>query len=210
MPRQTRPILPLIEPILLERRADPFSHPDWIFEPKYAGFRGILYLAPGIATFGSKNGNFLTRFQGLADELHAALGVRNAILDGEVVAVNEAGHHDFQALLRGEGHLHYAAFDLLWLNGRDLRSLPLVKRHQRLARLIPETTSILSRVLVVPRDGHALFQAVQQLDLEGIVAKRKRDPYGLKTTWLKIKHPAYTQGQDPVGAVPEARPQLTA
>ena len=52
--RRTTRTLPLIDPILVERRADPFSHPDWVFEPKYDGYRGMLYLAPGVATFGSK------------------------------------------------------------------------------------------------------------------------------------------------------------
>jgi bifunctional non-homologous end joining protein LigD len=187
--------LPVIEPILVERRADPFNHSDWVFEPKYDGYRGVLYLAPGVATFGSKRGNVLTRFRLLAEAIHAQLGVRNAILDGEVVALDDEGRQDFGLLLRSEGRLHYAAFDLLWLNGRDLRALPLVKRQQRLARLIRKATSILSRVLVVEEDGRALFQAVQRLDLEGIVAKRKADPYSPDVNWLKIKNPAYTQAE---------------
>jgi bifunctional non-homologous end joining protein LigD len=121
--------------------------------------------------------------------------VRNAILDGEVVALNDEGQQDFGLLLRGQGRLHYAAFDLLWLNGRDLRRLPLVKRQRRLARLIPKTSPILSRVMVVEEDGRALFSAVQRLDLEGIVAKRKADAYSPEVNWLKIKNPAYTQGE---------------
>jgi ATP-dependent DNA ligase len=67
----------------------------------------------------------------------------------------------------------------LWdaLNGRDLEALPLLKRQQRLARVIWRTTLIFSRVLVVEEDGRALFSAVHRLDLEGIVAKRKANPY---------------------------------
>jgi bifunctional non-homologous end joining protein LigD len=122
--------LPVIEPILVERRAEPFNHPDWVFEPKYDGYRGMLYLAPGVPTFGSKRGSVLTRFRLLA-EATTRLGVRNAILDGEVVALTDVGQHDTGLLLRGQVHLHYAAFDLLWLNGRDLRALPLVKRQER-------------------------------------------------------------------------------
>jgi bifunctional non-homologous end joining protein LigD len=95
----------------------------------------------GVATFGSKRGNVLTGFRVLAEAIHAQLGVRNAILDGEVVALNDESQQDFGLLLRAQGRLHYAAFDLLWLNGRDLRGLPLVKRQQRLVRLIPDTTS---------------------------------------------------------------------
>jgi bifunctional non-homologous end joining protein LigD len=193
--RRTKPVLPVIDPILVQRRDQPFSHPDWVFEPKYDGYRGVLYLAPGVATFGSKRGSVLTRFRQLAEAVHAELGVRNAIFDGEVVAVDPEARQDFGLLLRGQGQLHYAAFDLLWLNGRDLRTLPLVKRQQRLARLIARTTPVLSRVMVVPEDGRALFEAAQRLDLEGIVAKRRGDPYAADVTWLKIKNPAYTQGE---------------
>lgn len=193
--RRTKPVLPVIEPILVQPRDQPFSHPDWVFEPKYDGYRGMLYLAPGTATFGSKRGSVLTRFRQLAEAIHAQLGVRNAILDGEVVALDPEGRQDFGLLLRGQGYLHCAAFDLLWLNGRDLRTSPLVKRQQRLARLITRTTPILSRVMVVPENGRALFEAAQRLDLEGIVAKRKADPYTPDTVWLKIKNAAYTQGE---------------
>jgi ATP-dependent DNA ligase len=70
-----------------------------------------------------------------------------------------------------------------------------LRRQQRLSRLIPEATAPLSRVLVVPRDGHALFDAVQRLDMEGIVTKRRTDPYASGTSWYKIKNPAYTQGE---------------
>ncbi len=195
MSPRTAQTLPVIQPILVVRRDQPFSHPDWVFEPKYDGYRGMLYLAPGIATFGSKQGKVLPRFQRLAEAVHAQLGVKNAILDGEVVALNAEGQHDFRALRRAQGHLHYAAFDLLWLNGRDLRTLPLVKRQQRLAKLIPENTSILSRVLVVEEHGRDLFRAVQQLDLEGVVAKQKAAPYQPNTVWYKIKNPAYTQAE---------------
>jgi bifunctional non-homologous end joining protein LigD len=137
----------------------------------------------------------LSRFNPLAAQLRQELGVRTAILDGEVVALDDEGRTDFRALLRGEGRLHYVAFDLLWLNGRDLRAQPLWRRQRRLAGLIPATTPLLSRVLVVPRDGIELFWAAQQLDLEGIVAKRRTDHYGPDATWYKIKNTAYTQGE---------------
>ena len=95
--------------------------------------------------------------------------------------------------MRGQGPLHYAAFDLLWHNGRDLRGLPLVIRKRRLERLIPQTNPTLSRVLTLEKVGRALFEAAQRLDLEGIVAKRKADTYGPDAVWYKIKNLAYTQ-----------------
>ena len=185
--------LPLIRPVLPDLRPDPFSDPDWVFEPKYDGFRGVLYLARRLAIFGSKRANVLTRFRALAEAIQAELPARDLILDGEVVALNPAGQMDFRALLSGQGTLHYVAFDILWHNGRDLRVLPLWRRQQRLAKLVPAPTEALSRVLVVPEAGRELFEAVQRLDLEGIVAKRKADPYTPDVTWYKIKNRMYSQ-----------------
>ena len=111
----------------------------------------------------------LTRFRSLAEEIQAELPVRSAILDGEVLGLNQAGQMDFHALMSGRGALHYVAFDLLWLNGRDLRPLPLWRRQQHLKRLIPEAASSHSRVLVVPEAGRELFEAAQRLDLRSPV-----------------------------------------
>jgi hypothetical protein len=85
------------------------------------------------------------------------------------------------------GWLHYVAFDLLWLNGRDLRTQQLSRRKRRLEGLIPVNNATLSRVLVVEEHGRELFDAAQRLDLEGIVAKRKRDPYSRQTIWYKTR-----------------------
>jgi len=98
-------------------------------------------------------------------------------------------------LMRGRGTLAYAAFDLLWLNGRDLRSQPLTRRKKSLERLIPTSAGPLNRMPCFEKDGRELFEAACRLDLEGIVAKRKRDPYGTETPWYKIKNPTYTQSE---------------
>jgi bifunctional non-homologous end joining protein LigD len=98
--------------------------------------------------------------------------------------------------MRGEGHVHFAAFDILWLNGRDLRHLPLTQRKRRLSKLIPVTTGTLSTIMTVEERGCDLFQAVCHADFEGIVAKRRADPYSERTQWWKIKNPAYTQAAD--------------
>jgi len=84
---------------------------------------------------------------------------------------------------------------MLWLNGRDLQAQPLIKRKRRLEQLIPTNNSTLSRVLAVEGDGRELYEAVQRLDIEGIVAKRKADPYSPQTVWYKVKKPAYTQAE---------------
>jgi bifunctional non-homologous end joining protein LigD len=135
------------------------------------------------------------RFADLALRVAAELHAREAILDGEVVALDDEGRMDFRALLAGKGWLHYAAFDVLWLNGKDPRAQPLIKRKRKLEQLIPANNSTLSRVLAVEEHGRELFEAAQRLDLEGIVAKRKADPYSPQTVWYKVKNPAYTQAE---------------
>jgi ATP-dependent DNA ligase len=116
------------------------------------------------------------------------------LLDGEVVALDGEGRQNFRDLMAGRGNLHYAAFDALWIDGKDLRPLLLTRRKQFLTRLIPDTTTVLSQVFTIAERGRDLFAAVERLDLEGIVAKGKTDPYRPETVWYKIKSRTYTQG----------------
>ncbi|HET6795681.1 MAG TPA: RNA ligase family protein [Gemmatimonadales bacterium] len=195
MSRQAHTALPRVAPILVSLRDQPFSSPQWLFEPKYDGFRGVFYLTRhGCAMF-SRRGNHFRRFEELCRRIAAELPRREAILDGEVVSVNKEGRVDFYGLMRGEGHLAYAVFDVLWLNGRDLRPLPLRNRKKRLERLVSGTGDTLVRVPSFEEHGRELFRAACQLDLEGIVAKRTSDPYATETSWYKIKNPAYTQAE---------------
>jgi bifunctional non-homologous end joining protein LigD len=193
-PRTAR-TLPDIRPLRLTPRPDPFDDPEWLFEPKYDGFRGLLYVGRGGCLIRSRRGNHLSRFDDLCHAVRTELPVREAILDGEVVALDEHGRQNFRALLAGRGNLHYAAFDALWVNGRDLRALPLVRRKRALHRLVWATSTPLSQVFAIEERGKDLFAAAQRIDLEGIVAKRKGDPYAPATVWYKIRNPAYTQSE---------------
>jgi bifunctional non-homologous end joining protein LigD len=195
MRSSTSAALPQIPPIVPSIRPDPFNHPAWLFEPKYDGFRGMLYLTRSGCTLYSKRGNRMNRFADLARQLAAELPRREAILDGEIVALDDEGRIDFWGLMRGQGTLAYTAFDVLWLNGRDLRELPLVRRKRRLERLIPASVGALNRMPCFEHEGRELFEAACCLDLEGIVAKRKEDPYRIETAWYKIKNPTYTQAE---------------
>jgi bifunctional non-homologous end joining protein LigD len=94
-----------------------------------------------------------------------------------VVALDSEGRQNFRDLMAGRGDLHYAAFDALWIDGKDLRPLLLARRKQLLTRLIPATTTVLSQVFSIAERGRDMFAAAQRLDLEGITAKRKADPY---------------------------------
>jgi len=91
MPVRTLVQLPRVQPLVPIARPLPFNDPAWLFEPKYDGFRGILYLTRTSCTLYSKRGNRMTRFQGLADQLRAELGRREVILDGEIVALDDEG-----------------------------------------------------------------------------------------------------------------------
>jgi bifunctional non-homologous end joining protein LigD len=83
----------------------------------------------------------------------------------------------------------YVAFDLIWLNGADLRALPLTERRRHLQNILPAGSAIISEALSVEGRGHKLFELMCAHDLEGVVAKRLKDGYGSRVRWLKIKNP---------------------
>ena len=86
------------------------------------------------------------------------LPVKEAILDGEVVALDSEGRQNFSDLRVGRGNLHYAAFEALWMEGKDLRPLLLTRRKQLLTRLIPATTTVLSQVFSIEERGRTCSQ----------------------------------------------------
>jgi ATP-dependent DNA ligase len=133
------------------------------------------------------------RFEELCNRVAGVLGSREVILDGEIVSLDRKGKPVFRDLLQGQGFLAFAAFDILWLDGEDLRPLPLEQRKRRLTELLPADTGPLYKILTLEEHGRALFSAISKMDLEGIVAKRKADAYGPATTWYKIKNPNYSQ-----------------
>ena len=187
--------LPQIDPIALATRADAFDDPEWLFEPKYDGFRGLVYASELGCEIRSRRDFGFDRFDELSHRIARVLGAREVILDGEIVALDRKGKPSFRDLLRGEGFLAFAAFDLLWLDGDDLRPLPLEERKRRLTDLLPADTGPLYKILTLEEHGRALFGAIKKVDLEGIIAKRKGDPYGPSTTWYKIRNQAYSRGE---------------
>ena len=150
--------LPSVQPIIPTWRKEPFDGPEWLFEFKYDGFRGLFYLEQGRCRFISRNGNVMSRFEVLGDQVAAVLDVDEAIIDGEVIAVDETGRPQFYELLRVPRSASYVAFDILWLNGADLRSLPLRERRRRLQGILPKGSPIVSEALSVAGRGRELFE----------------------------------------------------
>jgi bifunctional non-homologous end joining protein LigD len=188
-------MLPRVQPIAPLRRTEPFDDPEWVFDVKYDGFRGICYLDQGCCRMISRNGNLMSRFARLGDRIAASLDVGDAILDGEVIAADETGRPQFYDLLRDMRAPAYVAFDVIWLNGIDLRALPLTERRWHLQNILPKGSSIISEALSVMGRGHQLFELMCAHDLEGVVAKRLKDGYGSPVRWLKIKNPSYSQNE---------------
>ena len=187
-------MLPRIQLIVPVRRPEPFDDPDWLFDLKYDGFRALAYLERGRSWLISRNGNPMVRFAVLGDQLAASFDVADAILDGEIIAADATGRPRFYALLRGSTlEPAYVAFDLLWLNGTDLRPLPLLERRRRLQSILSKRSAVVSEALSVAGRRHELFKLTRAHDLEGVVAKRLADPYRSWVRWLKIKNPRYSQ-----------------
>jgi|SRR5689334_16294947 len=193
MARPAAPALSLVDPIMPVLYPQPFDGQEWLFEPRYDGFRGLLYLSGRACHFRSKQGNVLRRFEHLCYWVREEPVERDVILDGEVIALDQEGRQDFRLLMRGGGNLHYAVFDVLWLRGKDFRECQLSRRKGMLGKLVKRTTTVLSPVFGVRGRGRDLFAAVERLDLEGMVAKRLVDRYTSDTVWPKIMNDAYTQ-----------------
>src|SRR5262245_56269647 len=136
-------MLPRVQPIAPIRRAEPFDDPEWLFDLKYDGFRGLCYLEQGRSRMVSRNGDLMSRFEGLGDRIAAALDVGDAILDGEIIVADATGRPQFYDLLRAARAPAYVAFDLLWLNGADLRALPLSERRRQLQNILPKGSAVI-------------------------------------------------------------------
>jgi bifunctional non-homologous end joining protein LigD len=116
------------------------------------------------------------------------------VLDGEIVCLDRRGKPQFNDLFSRRGEPRFVAFDLLRLDGEDLRYTPLMERKAKLRALVSQGSEWLMYCDHVEAQGEKLFKLACKRDLEGIVAKRKYDPYiEGSAQWLKIRNPAYSQ-----------------
>jgi bifunctional non-homologous end joining protein LigD len=192
---------PTYEPMMAVLTAEPFDDDDWLFEVKWDGHRCLANL--GTATrLTSRTGRDMTaQFPELID-LHRQLAARNAVVDGEIVALDRDGRPSFERMQdrfhrtpeelarnKGKVPVQFLAFDLLWLDGEPLLDLPLHERRARLVEVLVETRDVrLSQV--VEGAGTDFYEQVKRLGLEGIVAKRAASPYrpgSRSPDWRKIK-----------------------
>jgi bifunctional non-homologous end joining protein LigD len=191
-----------IHPMLATSVDKPFDGADWLFEIKWDGYRAVTFIDNGKVRLVSRNQNELTqRFPELKD-LATSVKAKTAILDGEVVALDEEGRASFSLMQQRTGFhpgghrappkadvpVLYYAFDLLYLDGYDWRKLPLEERKKKLASILI-TGDALRYSDHYEKQGKALFEMARQKGLEGILAKKRDSVYQERRTseWLKIK-----------------------
>ncbi|HEY1872142.1 MAG TPA: hypothetical protein VGG71_13865 [Chitinophagaceae bacterium] len=181
-----------LKPMLAVLVDKPFDDNGWIYEVKWDGYRALSFLQKKKVIIKSRNDKlFNEKFYPVTHAL-AELNL-NAVVDGEIVTVNEKGISDFGALQNwrseADGELYYYLFDLLWLNGYDLKELPLSGRKKLLESVIPET-GIIKFSKSFQSSGVEFFESAKKLGLEGIVAKKSESTYlpGIRSgDWVKIK-----------------------
>lgn len=181
--------MPSVKPMLAMLGEDPFDGKEWLFETKYDGFRTIAYIQDDKVKLESRNElSFNHLFPEIVKELKE-LHV-DAILDGEVVVLDKKGRSSFQGMqnirIKPE-EVYYYVFDILYLNGYDLRNQPLIKRKDLLKELLPLKHVLYSTHILYK--GKKAFQAATKNGEEGIIAKKIESLYEGKRSsdWIKIK-----------------------
>jgi len=188
-----RKIHPYIQPMLATTVDKAFNSKDWLFELKLDGYRAVAEIGKSRMLLYSRNG------LSLAERYRAITGALKkikieAVIDGEIVLLNEKNKADFQKLQNYKENKHfpliYYVFDILSLSNKDLTHLPLVERKKILKKLIKKSGTV-RYCDHIEEFGNDLFKMVKADDQEGIMAKKKDSLYspGIRTReWLKIKY----------------------
>ncbi len=199
---QGKPMPRVIHPMLASTAAQAFDSPEWLFEIKWDGYRAIAFVEEGRVRLVSRNQNDLTKqFPELAG-LGEFIKAERAILDGEIVALDPEGRPSFSLMQQRTGFkpggrrmpqkegaaVTYYGFDLLYLDGFDLRGVELEQRKRLLQERIQSSPSVHFSDHYMEK-GLDLMEAARQRGLEGIVAKKRSSRYEEKRSgdWLKIK-----------------------
>ena len=197
------PVPVIATPMLATLVDEPFDGDDWLFEIKWDGYRAICTVhEDGKVSLVSRNGlDFLKQFPEL-EELRGAWTTLPVVIDGEIVSLDSRGRSSFQRLQGSFNRnrpsarspeakkypLTYAAFDVLYADGKDLRKTPLEQRKAILQHIISEPDLVLFSKHVIG-GGRAFFEAAQKQQLEGIIGKLRESTYHERRTrdWVKIK-----------------------
>lgn len=185
MPSAVDPMLPT--PVKL-----PFSDPQWLFEPKWDGYRALCFLKDGKVRFISRNGRNLTQRFPELQETSTLIKAQTTIIDGEIVALDRSGKPTFDALRYRQHHgaIVFYAFDLLYFDGQDISQYPLVARKAALKRILRKaSTGRIRYTEHIEGHGERLFTQLEAIQLEGMVCKRKDSVYAFARSkqWLKVK-----------------------
>jgi bifunctional non-homologous end joining protein LigD len=181
-----------VKPMLASLTDQAFSKDDWIFELKLDGYRVLAGRENERAILYSRRGNDYSDKYRLIGEEISAIKAR-FLIDGEVCYVGQNQKSDFQKLQHNfeeQDNLHYYVFDILWLNGHDLKSLPLLERKKLLQVLLAQPPPHIHYLEHREKDGEAYFREAEERGLEGIIAKKADGKYipGERTKeWLKVK-----------------------
>jgi bifunctional non-homologous end joining protein LigD len=171
---------------------EPFDDPDWLYEVKWDGYRVVATINNGSAEILSRNNLPFDKFYPINKLLKS--WKLNAVIDGEIVVLNEKGVSDFGALQNwrseADGELVYYVFDILWYEGKNLMGLPLIQRQAILKEVLPTNDDRVRQSKVFSANGIDFFKAAERMGLEGIIAKKANSVYtsDLRSReWLKIK-----------------------
>lgn len=192
-------VLPHIRPIIVKKKRYPIplDDPERIYEPKLDGFRAIAKYDGRTLFLTSRSEKPLDGFTALRARIVSSLDIHDAVLDGEIVSLDASNRPIFKDLLSRRGNIVYVAFDIMWVNGRDLRLLPLKDRKAILYEVAENADKSGLRLGLWCRGcGDNLFRAVQDLDLEGIVVKGANSPYTTHAEWIKVLNPNYSKAGD--------------
>ena len=181
-----------LKPMLATITEEPFNNSEWQFEIKWDGYRSLAYLDKGSVQLRSRNNlSFNQKYPRITEALKK--WPVNAVVDGEIVVLNNEGKSDFKALQEWQyqqsGEMFFYVFDILWLDGISLMNLPLAERKDILKQLTPES-GLIRYSESIDEIGIDFYAIAKQNGLEGIIAKEKNSLYqpGLRTkSWLKIK-----------------------
>lgn len=185
------PFSKAMAPMLASTAAEPFSSPDWFFEPKLDGYRTIAVINEGTVRLLSRNGLDITeKYIPVAGSLKKQ-PVAQLVLDGEIIALDEQGKPCFQCLqeLLDSTIVIYYVFDILYLDGYSLLEVPLAQRRKLLERILSPSPSV-RLIEHFEGDGTAIYRGAIEQGLEGIIAKRRDSLYQPRQRsldWLKIK-----------------------